>query len=76
MNEYRIIAKLCGINAKDRTINVGVSIESIGSSALLEKFNAEAYEAILKAMKDANEDAFNDAMMSFIDEELQENDKN
>ena len=76
MNEYRIIAKLCGINAKDHTIGVGVSIESIGSSALLKKFNAEAYEAILKAMKDANEDAFNVAMMSFIDEELQENDKN
>ena len=65
--KIRIVGTLTNIDTEKRSALVRVTQET--DSPLAHHFLAEFYEAVLKSMRDCNEDAFDEAMTKFIDED-------
>ena len=65
--KIRIVGELTNIDDKKRIAIIRVKQEVDNPLAL--HFIAEFYEAVLKNMRDYNEDAFDEAMMKFVDED-------
>ena len=70
IGQYRITANLIEVDEDASALHMGVKIESKGNPAVIQCFNSEIFEAILKAMKDANTKAFHEAIINFTNEEL------
>ena len=65
IGQYRITANLMEVDERKNALHFGVKIEGKGNPAVLQCFNAEIFEVILKAMKGANKHAFYEAMSEF-----------
>lgn len=65
--KIRIVGELTNIDNKKRSALIRVKQET--DSPLVLPFIAEFYEAVLKSMRDYNEDAFDEAMMAFVDDD-------
>lgn len=70
IGKYRITAYLMELDEDKKALHMGVKIEGMGNPAAIQCFNSEIFEAILKAMKDANKRAFYEAMANFADKDL------
>lgn len=70
IGEYRITAKLMAVDEDKKALHTSVKVEGMGNPAVLQCFNSEIFEAILKAMKGANKRAFYEAMATFADKDL------
>lgn len=70
IEKYRITANLMEFDEDKKALHMGVKIEGMGNPAVLQYFNSEIFEAVLKAMKNANKRAFYEAMATFADKDL------
>ncbi len=64
--KIRIVGELTNVDEKRSAI---VRVKQEVDNPLALHFLAEFYEAILKSMRNYNEDAFDEAMMKFVDED-------
>lgn len=70
IGQCRITANLIEVDEDTSALHMGVKIEGKGNPAVIQCFNSEIFEAILKAMKDTNIKAFHEAIINFTNEEL------
>lgn len=70
IGKYRITANLLEVDEEKRGLHITVITESSGNVAALRILQVETFMAIIKAMKDANTQAFYEAMARFADEDM------